>query len=116
MTRCRVANHSRRHNTDRAGSRDEDIFSEHRKRKRRMYRVTEWIENGSYLLIHMWIMPPDITHRKCNTLSKRSWPVDAYALCMCTQMPPPRETVAASAADYVSLAAHNVPRVKVVDV
>ena len=79
-----------------------------------MHSVTKGIENGSDFAIDLRIVPPDIAHRKGNIFGKSSRPVYAYALRICAQMPAARQTIAAAAAYYMTLAADDLTRMKIV--
>src|SRR5277367_6407611 len=61
-------------------------------------------------------MPPDIGHRQRDEFSERSGPIDANAGCVRTQMPSPRQTIAAASTCDMPLTAHDVAGIKVVDV
>jgi hypothetical protein len=103
-----------RHDPNRTCAGDEHVFSEHRKRKRRMNGITERIEDCSHLLIDLRVVPPDIRHGQRDELSEGPWAVDANALRVGAEMPSPCKAVSATTADDMAFTAHDIARMEVV--
>ena len=105
-----------RHDADRPGAGDQDVFAEHGKRQGRVHRVAERVEDRLHVARNLRRVKPDVGHRQGEILGKRSRPIDADALGVFAEMPAAGEAVAAAAADDVPLAADDVADVKVLDI
>ena len=101
---------------DRARAGDEHVFTHHRKRKRRMHRVAEGIEDGRDLMVDAGVMPPDVGHWQRDEFGECAGTVHANALRISAQMPSSGKAVAAAAADHMPFAADDIAGEKVVDV
>ena len=78
--------------------------------------IAKRIEDRRHFLIDVRRMMPDIRHRQRQVFGKRSGAIDPDSLGMSTQVPPPRQAVAARAANHMTFAADNFARMKVRDV
>ena len=88
----------------------------HGKRERGVDGVAERIEDGGDVQIDVFLVTPQVGHRHRDVIGERARPVHADALDVRAQMPPSGQAVAAAAADHVTFAAHEIARVKIVDV
>jgi hypothetical protein len=78
--------------------------------------VAERVENCRNLTRDCWGMPPNIRHRQRDVFGECARPVDADALRVGAQMPPPRQAISALPANDVAFAADDVARRKSADV
>src|SRR5581483_4175791 len=97
--------HCGSHDSDRPGASDQHVLTKHRKRKRGVNRVAEWIKDRGDFKIHFRIVPPDVRHRQHNILGKCARSIYSHSLGMRAKMAAPGEAVTTSSASYVSLAA-----------
>jgi hypothetical protein len=104
------------HNTDRAGTGDENIFAKSGKRKRRMNGVSEGIENRRNLARNRMGVLPDVGHRQDHVLGKRACAVHSQPLRVRAQVPPPGQAIPAMPADDVAFPADEVTRMKILHI
>ena len=108
----KLRNHSG-HDADRARARDQNILTQHRKRERRVNRISKGIEDrGDFVRDRLRVLP-DIHHRQDNIFRERARPVHADALRVRAQVAPPGQTIAAAPADDVPFPADQIPGMKV---
>ena len=103
----------RGHDADRAGARDENILAQHGKRKRRVNRISEGIENRGDFARDGARVLPDVHHRQDDVLGERARAVHSHALRVRAQVAPPRETIAAAPADHVPFPADQIAGMKI---
>jgi hypothetical protein len=104
-----VTHDRRRHDPDRAGSRDQYVLAEHGKRHRGMNRVPERIEDRRDVAIDPVRVMPDVRRRQRHELGKRARSLHSKSARVRAQMAPSRHAVTAAAADDVPLAADDLP-------
>ena len=104
------------HEPDRSGPRDEHVLAEDRERERRVDRVAERVEDRGDVLVDPRPVVPDVRHRQGHVLGEGAVAPDTEADRVGAQVAPAGQAVAASAADDVALAAHEVARAEVGDV
>ena len=78
--------------------------------------VAERVEDRGNVQINAWAVLPDIRHWQRDILGKCAGAVDADAGRVFTQMPPPRQAVAAAATDNMTLATDNLAGKEVGDI
>ena len=105
-----------RHDPDRPGAGDQNIFSENIERESRVNGIAERIEDRGGVAVHARIVPPDIRHRQSDEFCETSRPVHADARRVRTKMPSSGHAVAASAADDVSFTGDQFAGMKVIDI
>src|SRR5262249_55638256 len=85
-------------------------------RQSRVHGIAERIEDRCDVLVDALRVHPYIGHRQREVLGERTRAVDADRFGIGAQLAPAREAVAASPADDVPLAAHDLPWKKIGDV
>src|SRR5258708_22348332 len=103
----------RSHDADRAGTGDENILSQYRKRECRVNRISERIEDRSDLTRDGARVLPYVHHWQDNVFGERACAVHSHALRVCAQVTPACETVAAPPAYDVPLPADKIAGVKI---
>jgi len=84
ISRARMLDDGGRHATDRAGSRNQHVFAEHRKRQSRVNRVAKRIKDRCNIAVDGSVVMPNVGHRQRNEFGKRARAVDADSLSMGT--------------------------------
>ena len=78
-----------------------------------MNGIPERIVDGGNIQIDVLLVPPDVGHGKRDIVGERSRPRYTHSHRVRAQVAAARQTVAAPAADHVSLAGHNVAAMKI---
>src|SRR5687768_12043812 len=81
-----------------------------------MNGISERIEDRCNFSRHRLAVTPDVAHRQRDVLGKCARAIYAHALCVGAQMPPARQAVSATSADYVSFTADDLARPKIINV
>src|SRR5260370_17926298 len=105
-----------RHDADRAGAGDQDVFPEHGKRQRGMHRIAKRIKDGCNLKRNRLRVLPHVHHGHDDEFSEGARAVYAYSLRVCTKMPPACQAVATASANDVALTADNVSGIVISDI
>src|SRR5258708_26658337 len=103
----------RTHDAGRAGTGDENILSQYRKRECRVNRISEMIEDRSDLTRDGARVLPYVHHRQDNVFGERARAVHSHALRVRAQVTPSGETIAATPAYNVPLTTDKVAGVKI---
>jgi hypothetical protein len=104
VTRAGVTDDGCSHDSDRAGSGDEDVFAEDREGERGVDGVAEGIEDGGYFERDAGRVLPDVGHGQDDELGEGSVAIDSDTHGVGAEVATASETVAAAAADYVAFA------------
>ena len=105
-----VPGHDRRHEADRAGAGDENVLAQDRERQGGVHGVAEGVEDGGDVEVDARLVPPDVRGGQRDVLGEGARAVDPHSLRVRALNPPAGHAVAATAADQVALAAHEVAR------
>ena len=116
VTRAGMTGNDRRHDPDRAGSRDEDVLTEDRESQRGMDGVSERVEDGRHVEVDASQVAPDVRGRQRDVFRESPREIDPDPLYPGTLHTPARDAVAAPPADQMALTAHEVTHLEVVDV
>ena len=106
-----VARDDRRHQADRAGTRDEHVLGHEAKLRGRVHGVAEGVEDGRDVEVDLRQVRPEVSGRHDDELGERAVALDADPDGVRAQSSPARHTVAASAADDVAFRADDLARV-----
>ena len=81
-----------------------------------MNRIPERVVDGGYVEIDVLFVTPDVRHGKSDVVGERSRPCHANPHGVRAQMAATCQTVAAPAADHMSLAGDNVADVEIIHI
>src|SRR5262245_23664908 len=92
-----------RHDTDRAGTRDDDVLAHHRPLQRSVGRVAEGVEHGSEVGVEVGGLDPDVRGGDDDVVGERAVTVDPDALGPDAEVAAAGPAVAAHPADDMAL-------------
>ncbi len=101
------------HQTDRAGTGDQDVFAKYGEGECCVNRITEGIKDGGDIAIDTVMVMPDVGHGQCDIFGEGARTIDADTLSFGAEVSATGETVTAASADHVSFAADNVAGMEV---
>ena len=107
---------ARRHNANRTRAGNQNVFPQHRKRKRRVDGVSEGIENRGNFVRDRARVFPDIHHRQDDIFRERAGAIHSHALRVRAKVTPPGEAIAAAPANDMPFPADQISGMKVRDV
>jgi len=81
-----------------------------------MHRIAERIKDRRYVLVHIWLVAPDVAHRQSHEFSKGTRTIHPNTGSKGTQVATPGQAVTAPTAGHVALPAHDVARVEVIHI
>ena len=111
-----MSGNRRSHDSDRASSRDQNVFTEHVERQRGVDSIAERIEDRCRVAIHAGVVPPDIRHWQNDEFRETARPVDTDSGRVGTEVPASSHTVAASPADNMPFSGNEFAGMKVIHI
>src|SRR5260370_18952789 len=81
-----------------------------------MHGVSEGIENGGDIQIHVLLVAPDVGHRHGDEVGESAGAIHADAHGVRAQVATAGQAVAAAPADHVSFATHDIAGMRIVDI